>query len=191
VGSVSTGLLLAVAVGLGSNAAGTGEGTTHRPVRGNSSVEEVRLQTGRDVYYVGESFAGLSLTAVERRTDEAGYVSLLYGDCQADDHSGCALPLEIQTWPSCARNLALYDGADPFAPTPERVLVRGVPAGILDEGRQVELQTGNSTIVIFGESRALVARAAASLRGVDNPARPGDPLRPPVAGAVEGELDCP
>lgn len=147
--------------------------------------------SGFDLYYAGEQVAGLPLSAVERRTGDATYVSFLYGDCAAGDHYGCALPLEIQTWSACARSLSLYDGSDPFAPRPASTRVRGAPAGILDDGRQLELQTGTSTVVIFADTRALANRAAAALRGVNNGARPGDPLRPPVPGAVEGELECP
>ena len=161
------------------------------PVRGNFSLAEARAASGLDLYWAGASIVGLPLTAVERRGDSARYVSFLYGDCPASDHQGCPLPLEIQTWPACVRNLSLYDAGDPFSPRPEWSQVRKAPAGIFDEGRQVELQTGSSTVVIFGDTRALVNRAAAALRGVNNPDRPGEPLRPPVAGAVEGDLACP
>jgi hypothetical protein len=179
-------LLLVVAF-----ARASGTRPTDAPVRGNLSLAEARAAPGLDLYYAGASIAGLPLTAVERRGDSARYVSFLYGDCPASDHQGCALPLEIQTWPACARSLSLYDDRDPFAPQPERGRVRGAPAGILDDGRQLELQTGSSTVVIFGETRGLVNRAAAALRGVNNSDPPGDPLRPPVAGAVEGRLTCP
>jgi hypothetical protein len=183
--------LLATAFGRGTSAVETAIRPTDHPVRGNSSVREARSIEGFGVYSGGESVAGIPLTAVERRDDEVKYVSFLYGDCQADDHLGCVLPLEIQVWPSCLRSLALYDSRDPLAPRPERTRARGAPAGILDEGRQLEIQTGDSTIVIFGETRGLVNRAVAALRGVNNADRSGDPLRPPAAGAVEGELVCP
>ena len=173
-------LVLAVALGRASTAAEPAAGSTDFRVRGNYSLEEARGMSGFSVYYAGESVAGLPLSAVERRSDEARYVSFLYGECRATDHLGCALPLEIQTWPSCARSLELYDEDDPLAPRPEATRVRGAPAGILDEGRQLELQTGDSTVVIFGETRVLVNRAAAALRGVNNVDRPGDPLRPPA-----------
>jgi hypothetical protein len=176
-----TGLALLAAALLKSSTASSVGAPPDAPVRGNSSVREARGATGFGVYWAGDEIAGLPLTAVERRDDVARYFSFLYGDCQAGDHFGCAVPLEIQTWPSCRRSLALYDSGDPFAPKPERARARGAPAGILDEGRQLEIETGASTIVIFGESRALVNRAAAALRGVNNPDRPGDPLRPPVA----------
>lgn len=179
--ALTAALLLAVAIGQASTAADPGTGRAGAPIRGNFSLEEARAVTGLDLYYAGESIAGLTLTAVERRSDSATYVSFLYGDCTAGDHYGCALPLEIQVWPSCTRTLALYDPTDPFAPAPEETRVRGAPAAALDDGRQLELETGSSTVVIFGESRALVNRAATALRGVNNDLRPGDPLRPPVA----------
>jgi hypothetical protein len=181
--------LLAVVFGRGSSAADTGAASSDVPVRGNSSLREARSIPGFGVYSAGDAIAGLPLTAVERRSDDAGYVSFVYGDCHATDHVGCVLPLEIQTWPSCRRNLSLYDARDPFAPDVERTRVRGAPAGILDEGRQLEIQTWSSTIVIFAETQGLANRAAAALRGVNNGDRPGDPLRPPVTG--ESESVCP
>ncbi len=183
-------LLLVVALARASTAADPGPGQGSAPVRGNSSLAEARVESGLDLYYAGERIAGLSLSAVERRRDAAGYVSFLYGDCTAGDDLGCALPLEIQVWPACRRSLEQYDPGDPLAPRPERAQVRGVPALGLDEGRQLELQTGSSTVVIFGESGELVDRAAAALRGINNPARPGDPLRPPVPGALAGAVEC-
>lgn len=181
-----TALLLVVAL-----ARASGAGIADAPVRGNFSLAEARAAPGLDLYYAGASIADLRLTAVERRGDSATYVSFLYGDCSVSDDQGCALPLEIQTWPACTRNLSLYAAGDPFAPRPELGRVRGVPAGISDDGRQLELQTGSLTVVIFGATRALVNRAAAALRGVDDPDLPGDPLPPPAAGAVEGRLACP
>lgn len=191
VAALGAALVVAVAFGRSSTAAGTEARGADRPVRGNSSLEEARAIQGFDVYFAGQSVAGLPLTAVERRNDTAAYVSFVYGDCRAGDHQGCAPPLEIQTWPACVRHLSLYDDRDPFAPRPERSRVRGAPAGILDDGRQLELQTASSTVVMFAETRALVSRAAAALRGINSPEPAGDPLRPPVAGAVEGELACP
>jgi hypothetical protein len=181
---------LAVAAGSGSPPAGGVAADRQAPPRGRSSLREARGIDDFAVYFAGETIAGLPLSAVEERAGDARYVSFLYGDCRAEDHQGCALPLEIQTWPACARSLALYDAADPYAPKPERARVRGAPSGLLDEGRQLELQTRDSTVVIFGESSALVNRAAAGLRGVNNADAPGEPLRPPVAAALEGDPPC-
>jgi hypothetical protein len=189
--ALAAGLLLVVALGRAATVAGQRGVPGGAPVHGNSSLEAARGLPGGAPYFAGASVAGLPLTAVERRSDSARYVSVLYGDCLAVDHQGCALPLEIQTWPACVRSLADYDESDPLAPRPERMRVRGVPAAVLDEGRQLELQTGSSTVVIFGESRALVNRAAAALRRADGGDRAGDPLRPPVPGAMEGTLACP
>lgn len=180
-------VLLIAAIARASTTGAERTGQSDVPVHGNFSLEKARAVQGLDLYFAGESIAGHPLTAVERRDDSAAYVSFLYGDCAAGDHYGCALPVEIQVWPACARRLALYDPADPFSPRPEKTLVRGAPAGILDDGRQLEVETATSTVVIFGESRALVNRAAAALRGVNNAARPGEPLRP----AAPAERACP
>jgi len=164
------------------------------PVHGNFSLEQARGASSFELYNAGDAVAGRKLSAVERRDDEANYVSFIYGDCVASGEQGCPLPLEIQVWPACVRNLSLYDRpnalAAALAPHPSLTLARGVPAGVLDEGRQLEIQTGTSTIVIFGETRALVNVAAAALRGVNNAGRVGVDLPPPAKGAVEGTLVC-
>jgi hypothetical protein len=122
-------------------------------------------------------------------------VTRMYGRCEAADGEGCAPPLEVQTWPACERNLALYhrypspDG-DPVPYTEAEV--RGVPAAIFDEGRRIEVYTGDVTVVIFADTPPLARRAAASLRGSMHgaPLQADEPLPAPMAGALEGKLPC-
>ena len=64
--------------------------------------------------FAGDNVDGLSLTAVVRGGD-AGYVSFVYGDCEAADDAGCAPPAEVQVWPACLRHLADARG-DPTVP---------------------------------------------------------------------------
>jgi hypothetical protein len=141
------------------------------------------------LFDAGNRVDGLPLVAALRRDDTAEYVSFVYGDCGAADDQGCAPPVEVQVWPACRRNLALYDAKLPGAPAPERATVRGVPAAFLEDGQRLELQADRSTIVVFGDSRERVVKVAAALRRVgDGPAV--EALPSPVPGAVDGRLSC-
>jgi hypothetical protein len=142
------------------------------------------------LYNAGERVDGLSLVAVLNRVDSAGYVSFVYGDCAAGDDAGCASPAEIQVWPACRRNLALYEQAQAGGVVSERLTLRGVPAASFDGGTQLELQTGVSTVVVFADSWLRASRVAAALASVDGSVRAGRPLPAPAPGAVEGAIDC-
>jgi hypothetical protein len=72
---------------------------------GDTSNEETIAELGRrypgQVFYLGDSFAGLPLTEAAAG-DEVGpdqTASFIYGDCEVDpgfDPGGCALPLDVQ-----------------------------------------------------------------------------------------------
>jgi hypothetical protein len=161
------------------------------------------------VYSVGSEFDGDALTAIHHRVGaetrapvRADYVSLKYGTCEPDSDSGCAAPLEMQTWPACKRNRSMYllapdidgDGPGKAIPYPrEDVTVRGVPAAFFDSGSRLELYTGEVTIVLFGRTRTQLLEAAAALEGANEAVAaidPGEALPAPVAGALEGKLGC-
>ena len=139
--------------------------------------------------FAGDNVDGLSLTAVVRGGD-AGYVSFVYGDCEAADDAGCAPPAEVQVWPACRRHLGLYQRGPPFGPAVEHVAVRGVPAAFLDDGARLELQTGRSTVVVFAGSRGRVLRIVAALRSADGTIPAGVPLPTPEQGALAGTAPC-
>src|SRR5438105_3310491 len=145
VGTVVLGLLLAFARSGPASDAGP-------HVRGNFTLQQAFGFERFSLLAAGDHVDGLSLVAVLRRDDTADYVSFVYGDCTAGDDVGCAPPVEVQVWPACRRNLGLYDSPLPGAPVPERTFVRGVPAALLDDGQQLELQTSGSTVVVFGDS---------------------------------------
>ena len=153
------------------------------------ALEAARVSGDRPLYFAGERIEGVPLTAILSRSDTAEYVSFVYGDCTPDDDAGCASPVEIQVWPACRRSLALY-GPSPLGPTFERTTLRGVPAAILDVGTRVELQTGRSTIVVFGDSRDRVLSVARALRAVDGSTSVREALPSPVPHALEGTLAC-
>jgi hypothetical protein len=166
---------------------GSGPAGDARPGPG-STPSSAHTSLAFPLYDAGDRVDGLPLVAVLRRQDTADFVSFVYGDCIARDDAGCAPPAEIQVWPACRRNLGLYDTSLPGVPVPEPATVRGVPAAFL-EGDRLELQTGRSTIVVFGESRGRILRIAAALRPVGQHA-PLGPLPPPERGALDGTVGC-
>ena len=140
------------------------------------------------LYNAGDRVDGLPLAAVLRREDAAEFVSFIYGDCVAGDDAGCAPPAEIQTWPACRRNLALYDDATDGGA--ERISLRGAPAILFDDGTRLELETGRSTVVVFAGTRGRVLRIAAALRALDESVPPGLPLPRPMRMQGGDALDC-
>ena len=170
----------------------------------NYSVEQAKEFREFPVYYAGTEVAGLPLSSVNRTRvtappgtavakklaarGEVDSVDFTYGSCplrSADE--GCSIPLTIQVWPACARYPALYDGG--FSPKPQPTTIRGVPAAYFEGGYRLEIQTGASTIVIFG-NRGRMRRAVAALSGLNTSVKPGEPLPVPVRGALDGSLAC-
>jgi hypothetical protein len=171
--------------------AGSGPaGDSRRAPRSSITPEQARAFDEFPLYSAGERVDGLPLAAILRRDDTATYVTFLYGDCTPDDDAGCAPPAEVQVWPACRRNLALYDVVHPAAPAVEPVTIRGVPAAFLDDGTRLELQTGRSTVVVFADSRGRAVRIAEALRAVNGSIAVGSPLPQPAPGALEGTLGC-
>ncbi len=180
-----------VAVTLALALAGSGPASDGRgKLEGGFSAEHARQFDEFPLYSAGERIDGLPLVAVLRRDDTADYVSFVYGDCLAEDESGCAPPAEIQIWPACRRSLALYDSPQAGSQLPERLSTRGVPAAFFDGGTRLELQAGSSTIVIFAGERARALRIAAALRAVNGSVGPGRPLPQPEPGAIGAAMDC-
>lgn len=145
------------------------------------------------LYDVGDSLQGLPVTAVLRHVKSDGsanYVSFIHGDCQPTSDHGCAPPLEVQVWPACIRNPSLYANAGNRGIPFENAIVRGVPSAFFEDGARLELQTGTSTVVVFGTSKAQVTRAAESLQGVNVPVQAWQALPAPAPGALTGGLKC-
>lgn len=155
------------------------------------SLEQARNFTDFPLYYAGESVGDVSLVAVLRRNDSANYVSFIYGECEAVSETGCAPPGEVQVWPACVRNPARYAAnRSPLSPESQPTPVRGVPAASFEEGHRLEIQTGTSTVVVFGHSPEFVRTLASALRGVSNGVTADVALPPPAVGALNGELAC-
>ena len=174
------------------------------PLKSNYSVEQARSFREFPLYYAGSEVAGLPLSSVNRAlvTAPTGTpvatklrasarrhtVDFTYGSCSlASAEEGCNIPLTIQVWPACARYLALYDG--PLSPKPQRTRVRGAPGAYFEGGYRLEIQTGATTIVIFGR-KGRMRQAVAALSGLNTNVRSGERLPAPAPGALDGSLDC-
>jgi hypothetical protein len=180
-------VLLTATAGLLGTAGADADGSP----RSNFSIEQARAFTDFPLYYAGDSVGGTPLVAVLRRNDSANYVSFIYGTCDAVSETGCAPPGEVQVWPACVRNPARYAmNSSPIAPQSQPTSVRGVPAARFEDGHRLEIQTGTSTVVVFGHTPEFVQTLAGALRGVSNGVTTEGSLPSPAAGALEGKLAC-
>ena len=109
----------------------------------------------------GDAVDGLPLTEVLRGSD-AGYVSFVYGDCEASDDAGCAPPLRCR--------FGLLAGGT-SASTGTRAAARPLSSASRYEAflqrssttaRSARAQTGRSTAVVFA-GRGIALRVAAAL----------------------------
>lgn len=165
-------------------------------------------------YSAGPQFDALELTRIARSCSlpdpmvdpwPTNYVSYIYGDCTPAPGEPCSFPLEVQSWPSCARNVSQYTvgpgdpAVDPDAPPPHTITtINDLPAVVFQGGRQIEVYTGRTTVDVYGTDPAVVRAAAGALQAA--PPIPSTPLGlappwlptlpPPVAGAMQGTLGC-
>jgi hypothetical protein len=131
------------------------------------------------VYWVGKSFGGLSLSAVDGL---GGYItsvgdSVYYGNCvQSKGIFGggsCALPLQVTT--------VIYHRHSNQPLGPQRnILIRGVPAVVYDGGRSIELYSGHVAIDIFSDTFEHALRASQQLYPVNAPGTNREHLPLPV-----------
>jgi hypothetical protein len=131
------------------------------------------------VYWVGPSFDGHPLAAADGLK---GYIdtvgdSVYYGDCvQSKGIFGggsCLLPLQVTTV-----IYALHSNA--ALGTQSNMLVRGVPATVYDEGRDIEIYSGRLAIDIFSDTFAHALQASRELLPLNAPGSASGELPPPV-----------
>ncbi len=134
-------------------------------------------------YDLGRTFAGLDLTSQKKLcltpptgvpvaggpAEAVGYVSVVYGSCRPTQGAACYPPLNVQSWPECARNPNSY-GSQEAQPGPRIILMSDalrvptapwIPARTFEGGRRLEIYSGDTTIIVFSSNPRL-ARAAAS-----------------------------
>jgi hypothetical protein len=184
----------AVALLVGSGPTSAGE-----PWKANSNYSIAEAQNFKEfgVYYASDSVNTLPLTVVHRKlvagfdpeSEGQSVISFLYGYCDLPEDGGCAPPVEVINEPACVYNPSLYG---PNSPIPEQTTIRGVPAAYFEGGERLEIQTGTSTIVVYGLSRDKVGTVAAALESLNlsPPVHAGEPLPQPAPGALDGTLPC-
>jgi hypothetical protein len=158
------------------------------PIRANELAEAKAFPFFR-VYWVGPRFDGRPLAAADGLK---GYIttigdSVYYGDCvQSKGIFGggsCQLPLQITT--------VIYHLHSNATLGPQHnILIRGVPATVYDEGRSIELYSGQVAIDIFSDDFTHALQAAQELRPLNAPGSASARLPPPIycpelAGAQE------
>jgi hypothetical protein len=169
-----------------------GCGTSHPPPIGAGALAEAQTFPYYRVYWVGPTFIGRPLAAVD---GQKGYLaavgtSVYYGDCvhQKGIFGGgsCVLPLQVTT--------VIYHLHRNATLGPQRnIVVRGVPATVYDEGRSIEVYSGRVAIDIFSDSFEHAYRAALQVRPLNAPGSPAGRLPPPVycpelSGAMDAHL---
>jgi hypothetical protein len=131
------------------------------------------------VYWVGRSFQGHHLAAVDGLK---GYIasvgdSVYYGDCvQSKGIFGggsCQLPLQVTT-------VIYHNHSNKALGAQRNILVRGVPGVVYDEGHSIELYTGRVAIDIFADTYAHAIAGALRVRPVNAPGSATGDLPPPV-----------
>jgi hypothetical protein len=154
--------------------------TEHPPALTGSALSEARTFPYYRLYWVGPSFAGKPLAAVDGLRNYSSGIgdSLYYGDCVSGKGllgggGSCLLPLQVTTV-----IYRLHSNAPLGAQ--RNIVVRGVPATIYNEERSVEIYTGRLTIDVLSDSLANALRAANLLLPINAPGSSGAPLEPPV-----------
>jgi hypothetical protein len=182
----------AAAVCAAAALAAGGCGTSRPPPIGAGALAEAQTFPYYRVYWVGPSYVGRPLAAVD---GQKGYLakvgtSVYYGDCvhQKGIFGGgtCVLPLQVTT--------VIYHLHANATLGPQRnIVVRGVPATVYDEGRSIELYSGRVAIDVFSDTFEHAYRAALQLRPLNAPGSASGRLPPPVycpelSGAMDAHL---
>ncbi|HEX4838611.1 MAG TPA: hypothetical protein VFV03_08830, partial [Solirubrobacteraceae bacterium] len=158
----------------------SGCGTVHPPPLDSGTLAEARTFPYFKLYWVGSSFAGHPLAAVDGLESYSTAIgdSVYYGDCVngkglLGGGGSCLLPLQVTT--------VIYRRHSNSALGPQRnTLIRGVPATIYDEGRSIELYSGRLAIDVFSDMLVHATLAADRLQPLNAPGSATGKLAPPV-----------
>jgi hypothetical protein len=178
----STVLMVVLLAGCGDgddDSAGDAIGGTSESI---SSPSEVPAEA-KGAYFVGYEFSGFPLAGVLVPPNGAGNsTSFIYGDCEPSGDSGCAPPLELQTWSICDRH--------PNDEARSRLTsLRGAKADFAPGESRVEIYTDSKSVVIFSDVAGLAERAAKNVEPFATPRTSSD-LTPPNARALRGQARC-
>ena len=108
--------------------------------------EKVAAAEGPPSYFLGRSYAGIDLTAVEDRG-----ALFVYGTCEYQDEGGCAPPIQVQNGPENLRGVVAGCSRLPD--------IRGVPA--VSWGGGLVLFTAESAVRIFDDGTGRDLRSMA------------------------------
>ncbi len=158
-----------VVLGLGACAlvtTGCGSTLENQPIA-PSSLESFIAVRGYPVYWLGNSFAHLSVSEVQR--DRGGAYAVQYGDCAKGGQATCLAPLAIVTSPE---NSFVAHGANGV----RSGRLRDVSALTSEEGKTIEIPTGAVVVSIRADSAPLARAAAAAIAPINEIGLPGSPL---------------
>jgi len=167
-----------------------GSATRHPPPISAGALEEAETFPYYRLYWVGRSFDGHPLAAVDAQKSYIASVgdSVYYGDCVHGKGifggGSCLLPLQVTT--------VIYRLHSNATLGPQRnIIVRGVPATVYDEGRSIEVYSGRVTIDIFSDTFSHAHKAALELLPLNAPGSAAGRLPPPVyCPGLSGALDA-
>jgi hypothetical protein len=180
-------------LGIGAIALAAGCATGHPSPLRSSALAEAQTFPYYPVYWVGRSFEGYALAAVDGRKTYINSVgdSVYYGDCAHSkgifEGGSCLLPLQVTT--------VIYRLHSNNALGPQRnLLLRGVPATAYDGGRSLEIYSGRVAIDVFSDTPDRALRAAERLLPINAPGSASRGLPKPVycpglVGAREPALE--
>ena len=172
--------------------AAAGCSTGHPGEIAAGSLAEAQTFPYFPVYWAGRSFEGRPVAAVDGLRSYIPSVgdSVYYGDCvQAKGIFGtgtCKLPLQVTT-------VIFHVHTNGALGTQQNVVLRGVPAVIYEEGRSVELYSGQVAIDVYSDTAAHALAAVRLLRPANAPGSALSPLPLPIycpglSGAVTAEV---
>jgi Tol biopolymer transport system component len=143
------------------------------------ALAEARRFGQFELYWLGRRFGELVLSSISQTESSAPRGRGLRFDLHYGD-------VDLQLSHACVRVPADID-----LPPERRRRVRGVDAFFWEGGTHVELVTGTTTVILFGEPRRLLD-AIQALRPIDvtKPPAPDEELPPPAPGALAGRLSC-
>jgi hypothetical protein len=194
--AIALGLLALLLGGIVWAVVGRGDGTTSvtaDPV--TWTLEDARQFKEFPVYWLGESFQGLSLERVARMDYPGRWpgeiynlpwheVTFIYGSCTIPPgESSCVVPLSVSIRPYCEVPPEIVADAAKTGPPEE---IRGALAQRMGESH-IQLWTSNVTVAIDATEGALLDEAVRNLVRLngDKPSSPEEPLGAP------DEIECP
>ncbi len=152
-------------------------GDTSPPPISRGELAAARTFPYYTVYWVGMSFAHHPLTAADEVSSYNPNVgeSLYYGNCLKRGilSSGCLLPLKVTTLVYAPQSNVMLGGQ-------RNLLLRGVPAAAYQQGRAINLYSGQLLIEVHAASEQDALAAVRMLRPFNRAGSAKGPLPPPL-----------